>query len=1317
MAAREPETILIFAANPADQAALRLDFEVREIQNGLRHSRKPFDVRYQPAARPMDLRRALLDHPPAYVHFCGHGAGTAGIVLEDQLVGAEALAELFGLCADTIKCVVLNACYTSIQAQAIVQHIDCVIGMSKAIGDEAAIEFSTAFYDALGAGRSPEVAFRFGCNAIQLARIPEHLTPQLLTRTSEGVRVDVPVPASRQRSGHGDWDGAPEVSQLFGREADAELLRSWILQDSCRVVLITGLGGMGKTDLVTCLGRGGNRSEGTSATLASGIHGAFDTVIWRSLRNAPPPDELFADLVEFLSEQRRSARSSADQQIEDVLECLRERRCLVIIDNVEAVLLAGDPGMSYREGYEAYGAFFEQVGKTDHQSCLLLTSREKPRPIAHLEGDRKPVRSFSLSGIGPAECRAVFEQIGDFSGTPQAWERIAKLYNGNPLALDLVARHVLLVFLGDIDAFLQRGRSLFADLAQLLDWHLDRLSAEETELVYWLAIEREPVGIAALEDSVVAPASRANLTSTLQTLQSRIPLERAGSGGVTLQPVLIEHVTARLVHAVASGLEAAIAASRDAAGTGAGLPANAVDGLLPLNTYALIKATAREHVRESQRRLILAPVVERLALAHGSRETRATAAALLDAWRRRRPGEPGYLAGNLVNLLSSLDVGLAGLDVSGLSVWQACLHDVDLHEADFSSCAFRDSTFRHPFGTVFSLCYSPDGMSVAVGDDNGEVRVFSASTAQFEMRCVGHSAGVTSISYSPDGQVIASASYDHTIRLWNARDGRCVNLLLGHRGWVYAVAFSPDGRSLASASEDGTCRVWDVQTGTWVEAAVDETGFVASVAFSPDGRMLAVAGSSRVVSLFHLSRLQEPIRLERHEARVRALAFSADGELLASGAEDAKIHLWRPHDGAHLGVLQGHSQGITSLSFSSAGDILASGSADHTVRLWSTAGLECVNQLRVAPARVWDARCSPTDRTLATGSEDGAVRVWNMDTCECLMTLRGHSNKTWSLAFTPYRSLLFAANEDSLVRAWNVEDARTEGELRGHLTRVWAVACSADGRRVASASDDGTVRLWDPRTGECVHVMTGHTDWIRTLAFDPSGERLASAGEDGRVLLWDVARGTLAARIETGMPRVFGVTFCDGGRCVAAGGSGTAIALFSSEGAPIGGLAGHDGVVSAVVALDAAGPTLASCSKDGTVKVWDLASRECIRTLEVGGQVRCGAFTDHGASFVSGGEDGILRRWALASGACVAQVRAHQGAIWSLAVAPGGDILATAGNDGAVRLWSLPGVAPLPGTLRPPRPYEGMNVSGATGLTASQREGLLALGAVSLPGP
>lgn len=184
--------ILILSANPTNTNRLRLDEEVREIQAALERARRrdQFEVVTRWAVRPNDLRRALLDCNPQIVHFSGHGAGAQGLALENdsgeiQLVSSQALAQLFKLCKGTIECVVLNACYSQEQAETILQHINCVIGMKKEIPDRAAISFVIGFYDALGYGRSLKDAYQFGCNAIDLSNLPESLTPVISIREQD----------------------------------------------------------------------------------------------------------------------------------------------------------------------------------------------------------------------------------------------------------------------------------------------------------------------------------------------------------------------------------------------------------------------------------------------------------------------------------------------------------------------------------------------------------------------------------------------------------------------------------------------------------------------------------------------------------------------------------------------------------------------------------------------------------------------------------------------------------------------------------------------------------------------------------------------------------------------------------------------------------------------------------------------------------------------------------------------------------------------------------------------------------------------------
>jgi TIR domain/CHAT domain len=202
--------ILFLAANPKNSTRLRLDEELREIDEGLRRSqqRDKFVLEQRWAVRPKDLQRAILESNPQIVHFSGHGlsswsgtplegrrdintspeteAGFEGLAFEDdmgqtKLVETKAIADLFGLFPE-VKCVVLNACYSDVQAKAISQHIPNVIGMNRAIGDKAAQVFAVGFYDALGAGRDIEFSFKLACNRIALEGIAENLTPQLIAR-------------------------------------------------------------------------------------------------------------------------------------------------------------------------------------------------------------------------------------------------------------------------------------------------------------------------------------------------------------------------------------------------------------------------------------------------------------------------------------------------------------------------------------------------------------------------------------------------------------------------------------------------------------------------------------------------------------------------------------------------------------------------------------------------------------------------------------------------------------------------------------------------------------------------------------------------------------------------------------------------------------------------------------------------------------------------------------------------------------------------------------------------------------------------------
>lgn len=357
-----------------------------------------------------------------------------------------------------------------------------------------------------------------------------------------------------------DWGDAPDVSAFYGRTEELATLERWIVQDRCRLVGLFGMGGIGKT----CL----------SVKLAFQIQGEFEYVIWRSLRNSPPIQDLLADLIQFFSNQQETdLPKTLDGRILLLLNYLRSYRCLLVLDNGETIMQPGDSlrdssalrGGGYQTGYESYGQLLKCVGETDHQSTLVLTSREKPRGIAAEEGEALPIRSLRLTGLHESDLRKIFSVKGDFSGSADEWRVLIEHYSGNPLALKMVASTIKDFLDGSIANFLEllpEGTSVFGDLRDLLASQIDRLSDLEQQVMYWLAIDREPVTFSELRADFVPQVSLGDLIEALTSLERRCLIDKVTPTLIeksrtffTLQPAVMEYMTNRLIEQVYEEVE------------------------------------------------------------------------------------------------------------------------------------------------------------------------------------------------------------------------------------------------------------------------------------------------------------------------------------------------------------------------------------------------------------------------------------------------------------------------------------------------------------------------------------------------------------------------------------------------------------------------------------------------------------------------------------------------------------------------------------------------------------------------------------------
>ncbi|GAB4366453.1 MAG: NB-ARC domain-containing protein [Elainellaceae cyanobacterium] len=1169
--------------------------------------------------------------------------------------------------------------------------------------------------------------------------------PQPQPLPTPAIAPQAPAPPCRC-----DWGEAVDVSTFCGRHEELNVLQQWIMQDGCRLVALLGMGGIGKSSL--------------SVKLAQAVQAEYDVVIWRSLRNAPRLDRLVVDLTTAIS-----ARPDPQADLRQLMQWLRSSRCLIILDNVETILQAGDHAGRYRPGYEHYGEFFRFVAESAHQSCLVLTSREKPAEVAAFEGIELAVRSMQLSGsVEVAEAVLAAKSLAGSSAQKQ---QLCQQYGYNPLALKIVATSIQELFDGEIQAFLAEDTAVFSNIRKLLDQHFDRLSSLEQSIMYWLAINREWTPIAELADDIVPTASRAALIEALESLSRRSLIEKQ-TGCYTQQSVVMEYITDRLVEQVCSEI------INWATETTELVPTH-----LLLQSHALIKAQSKDYIRTTQIHLILQAVIHRLQMTYRSEKIfQEKLLQIRSHLQQNIPYEPGYAGGNLLNLLCQTKADLAGLDFSRLSIWQAYLPNTHLHQVNFTQADLKKSVFATTLSAILSVATSPNGQLLATADVEGEVRLWQAIDGQLLYTFKEHQNWVHTVQFSPDGQQLASGSEDETIRLWNLHTQECTHILRGHSSRVWCVAYSPDSQLLASSSEDGSMRVWDTQTGECLTVLRGHSAGVYSVTFVSQN-LLASSSADQTIKLWEISDVNANLAdfgqsadptgecvatLQGHTDGIWSIAVmplpdpsqTATNEqnqsyLLASGSRDRTIRLWQINtqipvepgsqtlDSATvtaatvttecIELLPYRFGWVWSVAFSPDGQTLASAGDDGTILLWEvqkilarrrytnvalsrnlqSRAIDRPRLLKGHTSRVWSIAFTPNQPMLVSGSKDQTVRIWDLTTNHCIRTLKGHTNWVQAVALSPDSQLVASGHEDKQIRLWNTVTGDCVLELQGHTRPVWSIAFSPTSDILASCSEDQSIRLWNIKTGECQKVLQEHTSRIWSVAFSPNGQTIASGSSDQTIRLWNAHTGECIATLKGHTSRIWSVAFSPDGQTIASGSSDQTVRLWNAHtGECKAILTDHQGWIFSV-AFSPDSQSFASASSDHTVRMWDLQTRQCLRVIQDPTRLMLSIqFSADGETIAAAGDDHTIKLWNINSGECLKALSGHIGWVWSIDISANDQQLVSASQDETIKIWNL-ATGTCTHTLKGLRPYEGMKITDVTGITEAQRSALHALGATS----
>ncbi|WP_434685360.1 NB-ARC domain-containing protein [Pseudanabaena minima] len=437
-----------------------------------------------------------------------------------------------------------------------------------------------------GLYRSLEAIADQPLNTLRWEKVPEWLEAKGYKTQRQNLHNPHNLAADSQANSgtnFADWGEAPNIQTFYGRTEELAKLEQWIVRDRCHLLAICGMGGIGKTAL--------------AVKLVENMQSQFDCFIWRSLRGAQPTAQLIADLLQFLNSSQQNGCG-----ISDLLEVLRQKRCLIVLDDFEATLQDGELVGVYRQGCEAHAELLQRVGSERHQSSLILIGREQPKEISMHQGEDQPIRYYKVNGL---QRQGAFELLRarGFTGSENGLEALVQQYRGNPSALRIVAGTIQELFNGNVSEFLKQTALALGDvLRTLLYQQFERLSKLEKDVLYWLAIKHRPVSLSTLRSEMNLQTSGSELINALESLRWRSLIEKVSEQDEVmflLEPVVMKYVNRQFVDEVSKEI-IAIASQQN------------LKSINLLQSHVLVEDRAPDSIRAMQIRLVLKPVKDKL---------------------------------------------------------------------------------------------------------------------------------------------------------------------------------------------------------------------------------------------------------------------------------------------------------------------------------------------------------------------------------------------------------------------------------------------------------------------------------------------------------------------------------------------------------------------------------------------------------------------------------------------------------------------------------------------------------------------------------